>query len=46
MIANGGLVELRCERGEGALALVWMRTDDARGWALITMYDDVVEESE
>jgi hypothetical protein len=40
LIERGGLVGLRCAGGHGALALVWTRTEEDRGYRLITMYDD------
>jgi hypothetical protein len=40
LLAAGGAVELRCTGGAGAITLVWTRAEVARGYALITMYDD------
>ncbi|MCE9574369.1 MAG: hypothetical protein K8W52_14575 [Deltaproteobacteria bacterium] len=40
-LARGGVVDLRCAGGEGTLTLAWTTADTPRGYALITMYDDV-----
>lgn len=39
-LAHGGVVDLRCAGGTGTLTLVWTAAATARGYALITMYDD------
>lgn len=39
-IAKGGLVALRCRGGRGGIALVWTERPNARGYDLITIYDD------
>lgn len=39
-LAQGGVVGLRCAGGTGGLALVYTMTDHARGYELITIYDD------
>ena len=44
LIERGGVIALTCDGGKGGLALVYTRTDDARGYALITMYDDIPDE--
>jgi len=41
MIAGGGLIGLTCARGRGGLALLYTRTRDARGYRLISIYDDL-----
>jgi hypothetical protein len=37
---HGGVVGLRCSGGRGGLALVYTAAPDARGYHLITIYDD------
>jgi len=44
LIGAGGVVGIRCAGGAGGLALVYTRTHDPRGYAIITMYDDVPDE--
>lgn len=39
-LARGGVVGIRCSGGEGGLAIVYTARDDARGYDLITIYDD------
>lgn len=39
-LAKGGVVGLRCSGGQGGLALVYTARDNARGYDLITIYDD------
>ena len=39
-VAKGGLVSLRCDGGKGGVALVWTERPNARGYDLITIYDD------
>ena len=39
-LAKGGVVGLKCSGGEGGLALVWTERPNARGYDLITIYDD------
>ena len=39
-VKNGGLVRVHCTGGDGGVALVWTRKDNARGYDLITIYDD------
>lgn len=39
-LAKGGVVGLRCTGGQGGLALVYTARDSARGYDLITIYDD------
>jgi hypothetical protein len=39
-LAKGGVVGLKCAGGEGGLALVWSERPNARGYELITIYDD------
>jgi hypothetical protein len=39
-LAKGGVVGLRCSGGKGGLALVWTERPNARGYDLITIYDD------
>lgn len=40
-MANGGVVRLGgCRGGKGGLALVYTKKDNARGYDLITIYDD------
>lgn len=40
-MANGGVVRIGgCTGGKGGLALVYTKKDNARGYDLITMYDD------
>lgn len=41
LIDRGGLVSLSCDGGDGALALLYTVDGSARGYSLITMYDDV-----
>lgn len=37
---NGGVVGFTCTGGKGGLAVVWTKKDNARGYDLITIYDD------
>lgn len=37
---NGGVVGFTCTGGRGGLAVVWTKKDNARGYDLITIYDD------
>ncbi len=39
-VAKGGLISLRCTGGKGGIALVWTERPNARGYDLITIYDD------
>jgi len=39
-LASGGVVGLRCAGGKGGLAIVYTARDNARGYDLITIYDD------
>lgn len=39
-LAKGGVVGFTCSGGEGGLALVWTERPNARGYDLITIYDD------
>lgn len=39
-LAKGGVVGFRCAGGKGGLALVFTARDNARGYDLITIYDD------
>jgi len=39
-LAKGGVVGLRCSGGKGGLAIVYTARDNARGYDLITIYDD------
>lgn len=40
-LANGGVVRVGgCKGGTGGIALVWTAKDNARGYDLITIYDD------
>lgn len=39
-LAKGGVVGFRCSGGKGGLALVFTARDNARGYDLITIYDD------
>lgn len=39
-LAQGGVVGFRCTGGKGGLALVFTARDNARGYDLITIYDD------
>ncbi len=39
-LAKGGVVGVRCKGGKGGLALVYTKRDNARGYELITIYDD------
>jgi hypothetical protein len=39
-VAKGGLIALRCTGGKGGIALVWTERPNARGYDLITIYDD------
>jgi hypothetical protein len=39
-LAKGGVVGLRCSGGKGGLAIVYTARDNARGYELITIYDD------
>jgi len=43
-LARGGVVGIRCTGGKGGLAIVWTARDNARGYDLITIYDDVADE--
>jgi hypothetical protein len=40
----GGVVGLHCTGGHGGLAIVYTARDNARGYELITIYDDVADE--
>lgn len=39
-LAKGGVVGIKCSGGQGGLALVWTERPNARGYDLITIYDD------
>lgn len=39
-LARGGVVRIACRGGDGGLALVYTARDNARGYDLITIYDD------
>lgn len=39
-LAKGGVVGMTCSGGKGGLALVYTAKDNARGYDLITIYDD------
>jgi len=39
-LAKGGGIGIECDGGEGGLALVYTARDNARGYDLITIYDD------
>jgi hypothetical protein len=39
-LAKGGVVGIRCSGGKGGLALVYTERPNARGYELITIYDD------
>ncbi|HEY5937651.1 MAG TPA: hypothetical protein VIU61_23550 [Kofleriaceae bacterium] len=39
-LAKGGVVGMTCTGGQGGLALVYTAKDNARGYDLITIYDD------
>lgn len=39
-LAAGGVIGIRCTGGRGGLALVYTAKDNARGYDLITIYDD------
>jgi hypothetical protein len=39
-LAKGGVVGMTCTGGKGGLALVYTAKDNARGYELITIYDD------
>jgi hypothetical protein len=39
-LAKGGVVGVRCTGGQGGLAIVYTTRDNARGYDLITIYDD------
>jgi hypothetical protein len=39
-LANGGVVGIKCSGGKGGLALVFTAKPGARGYDLITIYDD------
>jgi hypothetical protein len=41
LIERGGIVGIVCSGGQGQLAVVYTLTDSPRGYALITLYDDV-----
>jgi len=40
----GGVVGIHCSGGTGGLAIVYTARDNARGYDLITIYDDVADE--
>ncbi len=40
-LARGGVVGIRCTGGQGGLAIVYTAKANARGYDLITIYDDV-----
>lgn len=42
IMARGGVVTFACAGGKGQLALAYAADSSARGWSLVTMYDDVV----
>ncbi len=37
---NGGVVGITCKGGKGGLAVVFTKRDNARGYDLVTIYDD------
>jgi hypothetical protein len=37
---KGGIVGIRCKGGKGGVAVVWTERPNARGYDLITVYDD------
>src|SRR5215470_7952044 len=39
-LAKGGVIGIRCLGGKGGLAVVYTARDNARGYDLITIYDD------
>jgi hypothetical protein len=39
-LAKGGVVGVACSGGKGGIALVWTERPNARGYDLITIYDD------
>jgi len=39
-LAKGGVIGIRCAGGKGGLALVYSQRDNARGYDIITIYDD------
>jgi hypothetical protein len=39
-LAKGGVAGITCSGGEGGLAVVYTQRDNARGYDLITIYDD------
>jgi hypothetical protein len=39
-LAKGGVVGIKCTGGKGGLAVVWTEKQNARGYELITIYDD------
>jgi hypothetical protein len=39
-LAKGGVIGLHCTGGKGNLAIVYTQRDNARGYDLITIYDD------
>jgi hypothetical protein len=39
-LASGGVIGMRCRGGRGGLALVWTARTNARGYELVTIYDD------
>ncbi|MCE9578712.1 MAG: hypothetical protein K8W52_36645 [Deltaproteobacteria bacterium] len=41
-LVGGGVIGIRCSGGKGGLALVYSPRDNARGYALVTIYDDGV----
>lgn len=42
-LEGGGVVGIRCRGGRGGLALVYSPRDNARGYDIITIYDDGIE---
>jgi hypothetical protein len=42
-LEGGGVVGIRCAGGKGGLALVYSPRADARGYAIITIYDDGID---
>jgi len=40
---HGGVVGITCRGGQGGLAIVYTQRETARGYDLITIYDDVAE---
>jgi hypothetical protein len=43
-LARGGVVGIHCTGGRGGLAIVYTGRDTARGYDLITIYDDVPDD--